>query len=46
MQEVNWDLEDQHGFVVSGSTVQKAVRQRGWTPKNAFRPQAQESARV
>ena len=33
MQEVTWDLEEKHGFVVSRSTVQKAVRQRGWTPK-------------
>ncbi|MCB9793125.1 MAG: transposase [Alphaproteobacteria bacterium] len=33
MQEVAWDLEEKHEFVVSRSTVQKAVHQRGWTPK-------------
>ena len=33
MREVSWDLEERHQFKVSRSTVQKAVQQRGWTPK-------------
>ena len=34
MREVSRDLEERPPFSVRPSTVQKAVQQRGWTPKS------------